>query len=389
MKARIRYLKKKILYMVLFPMRVLPIRKNRIILHNDLGLKYSDNPKAVAEYILANYPGQFDVVYPVNDCSKYQWLEERGIRTVPKKSISYFYYVMTAKVFLTNSGGYSYLPLRKSQYVINTWHGGGAYKKCGIYMYEDTPTFRNDLKMAAQKTNVMLSTCARFTDAMTDSLLIPRSAFWNIGMPRTDGIMAPDENKRREVRSQIGIKENERLVLFAPTYRKIEDNYFNDSVAIDYGIDSKRVCKALEKRFGGVWRFAFRLHPLVVNRDKMFQREVLNLSDYEDMQDLILAADGMINDFSSSMWDFMLTGKPGFMFAVDLQHYIDTTEVYTPVSEWPFPKATNNDQLEKNILEFDEDQYRQDCRRHYEELGGCETGETTRLVCERIYGVCF
>ena len=77
------------------------------------------------------------------------------------------------------------------------------------------------------------------------------------------------------------------------------------------------------------------------------------------------------------------------MFAVDLQHYIDTTEVYTPVSEWPFPKATNNDQLEKNILEFDEDQYRQDCRRHYEELGGCETGETTRLVCERIYGVCF
>ena len=115
----------------------------------------------------------------------------------------------------------------------------------------------------------------------------------------------------------------------------------------------------------------------------------MDFSNYEDMQDLLIAADVMINDFSSSMWDFMLTGKPCFIFAIDLQHYINTTEVHTPVSEWPFPRATNNEELERNIIGFDEEKYSADCKSHYEMLGGCETGEATKLVCDRIYNVCF
>ena len=99
------------------------------------------------------------------------------------------------------------------------------------------------------------------------------------------------------------------------------------------------------------------------------------------MRDLLLAADAMVNDFSSSMWDFMLTGKPCFTFAVDHQHDIETTDVYTLVSEWPFPQATNNDGLEKNIFEFDEEKYAAACKRHYEALGGCEAGKATKLVC--------
>lgn len=97
----------------------------------------------------------------------------------------------------------------------------------------------------------------------------------------------------------------------------------------------------------------------------------------------------MINDFSSSMWDFMLTGRPSFMFAVDLEHYVATTDVYTPVAEWPFPKAVNNDELERNILEFDEEKYAADCKRHYEALGGRETGKASQMVCERICEQCF
>ena len=109
----------------------------------------------------------------------------------------------------------------------------------------------------------------------------------------------------------------------------------------------------------------------------------------EEMQELLLVADVMINDFSSSMWDYMLTGKPSFMFATDLEHYIKTTDLETPVSEWPFPKAINNDELEKNILDFDEEKYHRDCKRHYEQLGGCETGEATKLVGEYIYKECY
>ena len=106
------------------------------------------------------------------------------------------------------------------------------------------------------------------------------------------------------------------------------------------------------------------------------------------MQELLLSADAMLNDFSSSMWDFMLTGRPGFMFALDLEHYIAATDVYTPVSDWPFSVASDNDMLEYNILHFDEEIYRASCNRHYELLGGAETGRSAALVCDRIRDHC-
>lgn len=389
MDALKRYAKKVILRTALLPLRLLPVKKNRIILFNNLAMNYSDNSKWVAEYILQNFPDTFEIIVPVKDVTGYGWLEKKGIRVVRFNSLDYFKAAMTAKVFLTNSGGFSYLPLRKSQFVINTWHGGGAYKKCGMDMYEDTPLFRKDLELAGKKTNVFLSTCRRFTDVVSASMLTPKEVFWEIGMPRNDMLINSDEKLRKEVRDRLGLNEDEKLILFAPTYRKPDDNYFKDSVAISYGVDCARVCDALEKRFGGKWKFAFRFHPCVVNRDVLPEGNVIDLSDYPDMQELLLASDAMLNDFSSSMWDFMLTGRPSFLFAIDLEHYVRTTQVYTPVEEWPFPKAVTNDELEKNILEFDEASYAAACKNHYDSLGGCETGMASKLVCEKIYEQCY
>lgn len=389
MDELLRYLKKLAMRTLLLPLRLLPIKKNRVLLCNDLSRKYADNPKVVCEYLLKHYPGAFEIVFPVAHPEDYDNLREKGIRVVRYNSFDYFRLALTSAVFLTNSGGFSYLPMRKKQFIVNTWHGGGAYKKCGIYMYNNTPIFRKNLMLASKGTKVFMSTCSRFSDVVSESMLIPREIFWEVGMPRNDLMLNMDETHRNAVRKKLGLAEDEKLILFAPTYRKIDDNYFRDSVVIAYGVDYDRVCKAMESRFGGKWRFAVRYHPCVTNRGDIADHGVMDLTDYEDMQDLLCASDAMINDFSSSMWDFMLTGKPSFLFAVDLDHYVKTTKVYTPVSEWPFPQAVNNDQLEENILKFDEEAYAAACKRHYDDLGGCETGKSTQLICERIYEKCF
>jgi len=388
MDAWIRFAKKNAMRFFMLPLRLFPIKKNRVVMMNALAQTYGDSPKCVAEYLLARYPGKFEIIIPVADVQKYAHLAKKGLTVVKYNSLKYFYYALTCQVFLTNSGGFSYLPMGKKQYIINTWHGGGAYKKCGLDMYEDTPLFRKDLHLAADKTDVFLSTCERFTEAISYSMLTPRKVFWNIGMPRNDAMLNPDPLRRQAIREKLGLQDGEKLVLFPPTYRKPNDNYFKESIAISYGVDPKRVCRAFEARFGGVWKFAYRLHPCVTNREGL-PGDVLDLTDYPDMQDLLLAADAMVNDFSSSMWDFMLTGRPIFQFAIDLEHYIKTTQVYTPVEQWPFPRSTNNDELEQCILNFNEEDYARACRLHYQALGGCESGEATKLVCQRIWEVCF
>lgn len=385
----IRYSKKIAMRAALYPLKLLPLRQNRVFLYNSQARDYSANPRYVGDYLLEHYEGKFEIVVCVKELEKYENLRSKGIILVRPNSFRYFFYAMTSKVFLTNCVGHSYIPLGRGTHVINTYHGGGAYKKIGRHMFSDTWLYHKDLTLSARQTTLFLSTCRRFTEIASDALLMPKKIFWEIGMPRNDMLIARDGEQYRAVREKLGLKEDERLVLYAPTYRKRDDNYFKDTIAIPCDIDCERVLRALSRRFGGKWKFGFRLHPLVVNRDELPHGEILNLSDYEEMQELLLAADAMINDFSSSMWDYMLTRRPSFMYAPDLEHYLATTGVYTPVSEWPFPKATDNDGLVRNILNFDEKSYKEACARHYKALGGHETGSAASLVCEYIYKSCF
>lgn len=387
MDELIRYIKKLVMLVVLSPLKVLPTKKTRVIMDNCLAHNYADNIKPIGEYLIKEYPDLFEIFVSVLDEKKYDYLKEKGIKPVRFHSFKYYVIAMTSAFFITNSGGYSYLPLKKNQTVINTWHGGGAYKKIGMDFYSADRFYKNELKLAAKKTSLFTSTGSLFADLISKALLIPRDVFKLVGMPRNDILVNDDKEKKNEIRIKIGLKDNQKMVLYAPTYRKVDDNSFGKSVAIEYGIDPERVCNALKKRFGGEWRFAVRLHPVVKDINEFHKYDVIDLTSYDDMQELLLVADAMINDFSSSMWDYMLTGKPSFLYAKDLKHYIDTTAVYTPVDEWPFSKSTSNDELEESIVNFDEIKYKNDCTRHYAQLGGCETGKATRFVCEYIAGI--
>lgn len=384
MEAEIRYYKKRLFRFILSPMKLLKVKPNRIMLHNDMAQNYSGNPRYICDYLVENFDDEVEILFSVKDTAKYSGFKNNRIKFVKFNSFKYFIGIMTSKIFITNSGGYSYVPLRKNQIVINTHHGGGAYKKIGRYVYEDTPIFRKDLKLTADQTTIFLSSCKKFTKVVSDSLLIPENKFWEIGMPRNDILVHMNDDMIQAVRKKIGLANNQHLVLYAPTYRKQDDNYFKDYVSIAYGIDPDKVCEALSKKFGGEWIFGYRMHPCVVNNNAIEGHNVLNLTNYEEMQELLLAADVMINDFSSSMWDFILTGKPSFMFAIDAQHYIETTKLETPVNEWPLPKSTTNEELVDSILNFDLKKYREDCEKHYQALGGCETGHATELVCKYI-----
>jgi len=128
----------------------------------------------------------------------------------------------------------------------------------GIDVYGNYFLFRRDLLMNNRNTNIQISSCRVFSKAMSRSMLIDSSKIWEIGMPRNDVLVNGNDIVRNSVRTKIVIGSNEKLVLFAPTYRKVQDNYFNDSIAISYGIDYKLVLNALTDRFGYKWKFAIR-----------------------------------------------------------------------------------------------------------------------------------
>ena len=122
--------------------------------------------------------------------------------------------------------------------------------------------------------------------------------------------------------------------------------------------------EALEERFGGKWQIVIRLH----NRLKKESRSWLNLlpsyvSDatfYEDMQELLLCTDVGLTDYSSWIFDFVLSGKPGFIIELNLEDYENARGFYYPIDTTPFPIATSSEELADNIRKFDAEKYAKD-----------------------------
>jgi len=110
----------------------------------------------------------------------------------------------------------------------------------------------------------------------------------------------------------------------------------------------------------------------------------IDASNYPDMQELLYAADVLITDYSSSMWDFSLTRRPCFLYATDLNYYDLDRGFYSDIHTWPYPLAESNSALIKNIKQFNNDQYQKNIQKHWDALGSYESGHACETVANYI-----
>lgn len=355
---------------------IFPIKKNRVFFSAYSGKSYSCNPKYICEYLLG-CGENLDIVWAFSEPEKFSSLDGR-IRRVRFKSIRHLYYLLTSRVVVDNVESWSILPKRRGQFVINTWHGGGAYKGVGLFRRDtDEGTDRNMINKH-KRVDLYLSSSHAFTEMTLRNSFCYHGEVLECGMPRNDMLMNGKRDDVGRIREAIGAKEGDRLALFAPTFRH-DLNY-------KYSLDFGRTAAALKKRFGGEWKILFRAHYYLTSQSGT--GDVIDVTAYPDMQELLLASDVLITDYSSSIWDFALTGKPGFLYTPDLGEYAGEREFYTPIETWPYPFAENMDAFEKIILGYDSVESVRKIRRHIEELGGCESGEATVRTAEIILDLC-
>jgi CDP-glycerol glycerophosphotransferase len=136
------------------------------------------------------------------------------------------------------------------------------------------------------------------------------------GLPRSDVLARPDAAARgRDVRRRLGLPDTVRVILYAPTFRDhVVDRHGRHR--LDLHLDLERVGAAL----GDDTAILFRKHPLVEELVET-SGQVLDVSTYPDVTELLLAADVLVTDYSSLMFDFAGTGRPMIYFTYDLDRY--------------------------------------------------------------------
>ena len=129
---------------------------------------------------------------------------------------------------------------------------------------------------------------------------------WVEGYPRNDALVTGDA---AGIRGDLGIADGERVLLYAPTWR-------DDLTEMVDFIDPEELARQTDS----VVLVRGHSRTIDTGRDRAGAR-VIDVTGYPETSKLLLAADVLITDYSSVMFDFSVTGKPMYFLVPDLDHY--------------------------------------------------------------------
>ena len=299
------------------------------------GRSGGDNPAAICEDLAAH-----DVRAPL------WWSVVDGTVPVPSGAVpvvvgsqEWVEALRTSRVIVTNDHLPDWFSKREGQHLLQTWHGTPIKK----LLHDAAPgsvSLRYQRLMARQvpQWDLLLAQNREAEQRLRRALGYGGQV--RVGeYPRNVRLLGGIEVGRR-VRSDLGIGEEQRVILYAPTWR--------ERLRHPEGLAGHSNGQGLR---GEVYP-AHRTDAVVLMRTHHMNRArpgpgLVDVSRYPNIEELMMAADVLVSDYSSIFLDFALTGKPAVVYVPDLEHYRDVERgLY---GDWPrrsgLPVALDHDEL--------------------------------------------
>lgn len=362
---------------------LLPIEKRKIIFSSFAN--YADHEKYISE-ALAQAKQALDIVWLVNDLDAD--LPDNVRKVLKSNWKKVLYEVETAAIWISDVAVPEIWKKRPEQIYIQTKHWASITLK---KFYLDADTFNSEpakLTLWKRESEIIdyIVVGSEFDRESCKRGFQFDKEFIMAGSPRSDGLFHEEENKRK-VYAHYGLKDDTQILMYAPTYRFSKEKGKSVHQSREIQFDYEAVKNALVKRFGGEWMIALRLHPSVATAVKEMSLPdfVFDVSGYEDSEELVSAFAITISDFSSLMFEPAFVKKPVFLYATDLEDYLENEyELLLDYRELPFDIAENTEQLCNNILNFDETGYVQNLKEFFGQYGVREDGHASERVADFI-----
>lgn len=349
---------------------VFPIKQNKLFLETCNG-EVKDHLKAIYDYFNAHDIHEYDIKWVITKGNDVSQIKENEI--VYRKTIGYYYHLLTSKYWLRTHSVSNIVKKRQGQIYIQLWHGPGAIKKEGF----DIEGVKNtgETLFHAREWDYFIATdeaCRNYIKSATN-IKIPRIL---LGSCRADAIVNADEQLYHVLRENMGVLPEEKLVLYAPTFR--EKDFSLDVIELRI----KELCKIDRVRV------ILRLHPEVKTRINIreYDSSVIDGNKYPDIVDLYHAADILVTDYSSVSIEFALLNKPILYYMYDLADYeIERGFYYDFLEHLAGPIIETEDKLIHAILNIE--QVTKQYEKKYMEYNQRYNQYNDGHVCERFYSM--
>ena len=135
-------------------------------------------------------------------------------------------------------------------------------------------------------------------------------------MPRNDTLYNTTDEEIDNIKKQLGLPLDKKILLYAPTWRDSKDG--GKSYQIKPPIDFSNLENVLKDEYV----LLLRTHPytnelLGVN----FNRFVIDCTNYPNINDLLKITDILISDYSATIFDYCILERPIICFAYDIDAY--------------------------------------------------------------------
>ena len=357
-------------------MSLLPI-ENKAVFVSYGGECCNCNPLALYKELLVKLPN-YKFVWLMKDNS----IKIEGADVVGVRSFKAIYHLATARLWIDNGRKASWTVKREGQYYVQTSHCGILIlKKCEADVEDKLPKrYVKNAKHDSKCADIVLSGSKWRTENIRHSDWYDGKIL-EYGLPRSDIFYRDKTEIRKRVLSFFGLPNRVHIVLYAPTFRN------NHSMAWFLPQEEcGKVLNALQERFGGEWRIIVKLHPNMAYRQDLirYNEMVINGSIYNEINELIIASDMLITDYSSNMFDAMEAKKKVMIYATDILAYEEERGFHFSFDELPFPSATNMQDFIACIKDFDTDSYEEKTSDFMKQIQIYDDGHSSERVSDYI-----
>ena len=367
--------------------RPFPIKKNKIVfcaIEGSMG--YACNPKYIAEEIIRQKSG-FELVWLVNDTTK---IFPPEIKVVENTLIKRAFHLTTAKFWIDNSRKQLEARKRDGQIYIQTWHAKLGFKPTCL---DRGASFSKIAYLVSKHDSDMIDYVLSNSDWYDKTLpngMLYEGKILRSGSPRCDILVNDSEKMRKIIRKRYKLKDNAKIIMYAPTFRGGSQGTKRAIEKGDHAPNYERLQNALSDKFGGEWTIFLRLHPQLTARHIASDADknagnIIDVSEADDMYELLAACDAFMTDYSSAAFDAAVTRMPIFLYADDYAEYENERgKLLWDLRNLPFPLATNDNELSEQIKRFDNQKYLAKLNELFKNTGMAEDGKAAKRVVKFI-----
>jgi CDP-glycerol glycerophosphotransferase len=288
----------------------------------------------------------------------------------------------TSKYLVNNTNWPWYFRKVTGQVYLQTWHGT-PLKRLGRQIPNNnlTKSYLDTMDREAAAWDYLISPNPFCTEVFPQAFGYS-GRILETGYPRNDRLSTSSGADRQRIRESIGVANPATIVvMYAPTWRDYKRSATGNWESVTF------MDKDIELPEG--FQMIYRGHT---NTHAAHKAEVagraIDVTKYPDVTELYLAADVLITDFSSVMFDYTVTGKPIMFLAPDLERYRAERGFYFDFeTEAPGPILKTDQEVLVALtkLETISSEYHAKYRAWQQKFNSLEDGQAAKRVVDTVF----